>query len=223
MSGLTIDGSGQGWEFDYNGNLWRLDIQTGMSQAAGHLVPIGSGWYKDLAWDSVNSRVLGMHFGSLGVTIGVVDTSAGRFISLGTVAGIPPGGHFTGLAVGPNGEMAISDDGAGYVWDVTEVAGGFTAVRRSVRATFGGGPLEGLEYDPQTGDLLACGPVNRVLPDGSLQSLRPDVTGFDIAFVPVPAPGAAWVIAGAAGTLAVRRRSRRLTRASSSTSAAPRR
>jgi hypothetical protein len=204
VSGLTIDSAGHGWAFNWTGNLYQLNLETGAPTSFGSLPPRSSGWYKDLAWDAPNNRILGLHFGSLGPTIGVVDPAAHTFTSLGPISGIPVGGHFTGLAVGPAGEIALSDQANGRVYDLTVGTGGLSAVRRT--AFIPGGLLEGLEIDPASGVLLASSPISRVLPDGSLQRLRSDVSGFDIAFAPIPVPSASATLAAALLLGASRRR-----------------
>jgi hypothetical protein len=179
-----------------------VDLVTGVATQAG-TVPEQSGWYKDLAWDSANNRILAMHFGP-GVDIGVLDPFAHTFTSLGIVSGLSPAGHFTGLAVGPHGEMAISDDALGHVWDVISSNGALMGVQRS--AMVNPSTLHGLEFDPDTGDLLTSDTINIVRADGSLQMLRSDVLGDDLAFMPVPGPAAGLaLITIGAGYGAVRR------------------
>lgn len=204
ISGLTIDSAGRGWAFNWTGNLYQLNLETGAPTSFGTLPPQGSGWYKDLAWDAANNRILGMHFGSAGPTIGVVDPAAHTFTSLGPISGIPIGGHFTGLAVGPHGEIALADQANGRIYDLAVTGSGLSAVRRS--GVVPGALLEGLEFDPISGDLLSGSPISRVLVDGTLQQLRTDVTAYDIAFVPIPAPSASLVLAPAMLSLARRRR-----------------
>lgn len=209
VDGFTIDPQGAGWGISWEGSLRRYDLAAGTTIPAGLVPrPNGTGFFKDLAWDAANNRILAMHF-AVTVTIGTLDPATHEFLSLGTVSGITPVGHMTAMAVSPDGSIVIGDNALGIVWDLTSRPGppgsGFDAVRRAHQGS--ASVFGGMEYDPVTGDLLTSASIQRVLADGSLQLLRGDVSGTDLAFVPVPSPASGGVLCLLAGIAARRRRS----------------
>ena len=208
-SGITIDARGVGWSIDWSGRLFRLDLNAGTAVAAGILQPNIGSFYKDLAYDAANDRVLALHTSGTVHRIFAVNTANATYTDLGSISGVGTGGHVTGLAFGPGGEIAIADSSNSQVFNVAPaVGGGFIATARTPRNIT---PLmEALEFDPLSGDLLGGSPLSRFAPDGSYQVVRTSSFLTDLAFIPgIPTPGAGMLLGLAFAHTAVSARRRR--------------
>jgi hypothetical protein len=150
-----------------------------------------------------------MHFGTAPQLVDIYELNTdGPFgwTNLGPISGLVGLAHITGMAVAPDGTITLGDQGNGKVWDLTPEPGGLHATARPHTSNMFS--LDGLDYDPVTGDLLGVSPVARILPDGTSQQLRALPYGvFDIAFYPVPAP--ATLTGALLGTAAIARRRRK--------------
>lgn len=213
-SGVAIDSSGTAWSLGWSGGMRSVNLNT-LAVSGLRTLPrpagISSGFYKDLAWDYANNRLLALYWtggtSTSAVIIGVVNTDAMTFTSLGPITGVPSGNHVTGMAVSSTGAITLGDNGPGRAWDLSPTpGGGFSVSVRSVltRILY----FEGMDYDPSDDALYVSAPFGRVSADGSVTVLRSDISGSDIAFYPlgVPAPGAASTLVIGAALTSRRRR-----------------
>lgn len=208
--GLARDpGSGFLWGINWSGSLARIDPATGTVTNLGLVGrPGSSGFYKDLAWDPVNHRLLATHLGtgSMGGTanrIVQIDLATRQHTVLGEVTGLPTigGPQVLGLGVNSAGAASIFNFADGYIYDLGPVpvlpAGTIAASRRAVRSFSQSQDMRGLEFDHVTGQLFSSGQgLYEIAPDGTATL----VPGFnspqlrDLTFI--PAPGAFSLLGG---------------------------
>lgn len=227
--GLARDpGTGYLWGINWNGSLTRIDPSTRIVTSMGLVSRPGQGgFYKDLAWDPINNRLLATHLGtgSMGGTanrIVQIDIATRQHTVLGEVTGMPTigGPQVLGLGVNSAGEAAIFNFADGYIYDLGTVpvlpAGTIAATRRSVRSFALSQDMRGLEFDHVTGQLFSSGQgLYEIAPDGTATL----VPGFsspqlrDLTFI--PAPGTLALLGGVCAGLCLRtRRSPRAGQAS---------
>ncbi len=218
--GVARDPStGMLWAIGWNGNFYRIDPSAGTWTAAG-LVPRpgNTGFYKDLSWDPVNSRLLATHLGTAGSSsvnrIVVIDPITVQHTVLAEITGLAGfGPQALGLAVDGRGFASIFNFADASIYDLGAVpitpVGTMPATRRPVQSFPIGFEILGLEYDQSSGQLYASGQgLYEIRTDGTA-SLQPGFGSpsfFDMTFV--PAPSAGWLAVATTALVGARRRSR---------------